>query len=101
LGPTQRPSKSRGISNEQLRIAIYSDDIFLGWARGRHGRDFFVWQLHDMKFSPPIERANAVQFKRFAAICGGILARADAKPGDASTISGYLGKSDSFDRTLV
>ncbi len=54
-----------------------------------------------MKFSPPIERANAVQFKRFAAICGGILARADANSGDASTISGYLGKSDSFDRTPV
>jgi hypothetical protein len=82
-------------------MAIYSDDIFLGWARGRHGRDFFVRQLRDMKSSPPIERADAVQLKRFAAICGEILAHADAKSGDASTISGYLDKSDSFDRTQV
>jgi len=82
------------------RLMQSSSDIFLGWARGRHGRDFFVRQLRDMKFSPPIERANAVQLKRYAAICGGILARAHAKSGDASTISGYLGKSDSFDQAL-
>jgi uncharacterized protein (DUF2252 family) len=82
------------------RLMQSSSDIFLGWARGRHGRDFFVRQLRDMKFSPPIERANAVQLKRYAAICGGILARAHAKSGDASTISGYLGKSDRFDRAL-
>jgi uncharacterized protein (DUF2252 family) len=82
------------------RLMQSSSDIFLGWARGRRGRDFFVRQLRDMKFSPPIERANAVQLKRYAAICGGILARAHAKSGDASTISGYLGKSDGFDRAL-
>lgn len=82
------------------RLMQSSSDIFLGWARGRHGRDFFVRQLRDMKFSAPIERANADQLKRFAGICGGILARAHAKSGDASTISGYLGKSDSFDRAL-
>lgn len=82
------------------RLMQSSSDIFLGWARGRHGRDFFVRQLRDMKFSPPIERANAVQLKRYAAICGGILARAHAKSGDASTISGYLGKSDRFDQAL-
>ena len=97
--------KSR-YDNEGQRVVIgqrlmqSSSDIFLGWARGRHGRDFFVRQLRDMKFSPPIERANAVQLKRYAAICGGILARAHAKSGDASTISGYLGKSDSFEQAL-
>ena len=82
------------------RLMQSSSDIFLGWARGRHGRDFFVRQLRDMKLSAPIERANAAQLKRYAAICGGILARAHAKSGDASTISGYLGKSDSFDEAL-
>ncbi|MCU0812226.1 MAG: DUF2252 domain-containing protein [Thiobacillaceae bacterium] len=82
------------------RLMQSSSDIFLGWARGLHGRDFFVRQLRDMKFSAPIERANAAQLKRYAAICGGVLARAHAKSGDASTISGYLGKSDSFDKAL-
>ena len=82
------------------RLMQSSSDIFLGWARGRQGRDFFVRQLRDMKFSAPIERANAAQLKRYAAICGGVLARAHAKSGDASTISGYLGKGDGFDQAL-
>jgi hypothetical protein len=33
-------------------------------------------------------------------MCGWTLARAHAKSGDAATISGYLGKSDAFDRAL-
>jgi hypothetical protein len=28
-----------------------SSDIFLGWVRGRGGRDFYVRQLRDMKMS--------------------------------------------------
>jgi hypothetical protein len=31
-----------------------SSDIFLVWARGRHGRDFLLRQLRDMMFSAPI-----------------------------------------------
>ena len=82
------------------RLMQSSSDIFLGWARGRHGRDFFVRQLRDMKFSVPVAGFKAVHLKRYAAICGGVLARAHAKSGDASTISGYLGKSARFDQAL-
>jgi uncharacterized protein (DUF2252 family) len=82
------------------RLMQSSSDIFLGWTKGKHGRDFFVRQLRDMKFSIPLEGATAVQLKRYAAICGEVLARAHAKSGDAATISGYLGKSDTFDRAL-
>jgi uncharacterized protein (DUF2252 family) len=82
------------------RLMQSSSDIFLGWTKGKHGRDFFVRQLRDMKFSIPLEGATVVHLKRYAAICGGILARAHAKSGDAATISGYLGKSDSFDQAL-
>jgi uncharacterized protein (DUF2252 family) len=97
--------KSR-YDNEGQRVVIgqrlmqSSSDIFLGWTRGKQGRDFFVRQLRDMKFSIPLEGATAVQLKRYAAICGGILARAHAKSGDAVIISGYLGKSDTFDQAL-
>ncbi|MOA18174.1 hypothetical protein D3C78_1384720 [compost metagenome] len=77
-----------------------SSDIFLGWARGRTGRDFFVRQLRDMKMSIPVEEISAAQLKRYAGLCGLVLARAHAKSGDAATISGYLGKSDSFDEAL-
>jgi uncharacterized protein (DUF2252 family) len=82
------------------RLMQSSSDIFLGWTRGRQGHDYFVRQLRDMKMSVPIEGASAVQFKRYAEVCGWTLARAHAKSGDAATISGYLGKGNTFDQAL-
>ena len=82
------------------RLMQSSSDIFLGWVRGRRGYDFYVRQLRDMKMSMPIDGFDAVQLKLYAQICGWTLARAHAKSGDAATISGYLGKGDTFDRAL-
>ncbi len=82
------------------RLMQSSSDIFLGWARGRRGFDFFVRQLRDMKMSVPIEGLTSPQLKRYAELCGWTLARAHAKSGDATTISGYLGKSDTFDQAI-
>lgn len=82
------------------RLMQSSSDIFLGWARGRTGRDFFVRQLRDMKMSIPLEGVSATQLERYAGLCGLVLARAHAKSGDAATISGYLGKGDTFDEAL-
>ena len=83
------------------RLMQSSSDIFLGWMRGQDGNDFYVRQLRDMKMSIPLEGLNAVQLKRYAKGCGWTLARAHAKSGDASAISGYLGKSDNLDRALA
>jgi uncharacterized protein (DUF2252 family) len=82
------------------RLMQSSSDIFLGWVRGRRGHDFYVRQLRDMKMSMPVEGFSAVQLRRYAQMCGWTLARAHAKSGDAATISGYLGKSATFDRAL-
>jgi uncharacterized protein (DUF2252 family) len=82
------------------RLMQSSSDIFLGWARGRRGYDFYVRQLRDMKMSAPIEGLSAAQLERYARLCGSTLARAHAKSGDAATISGYLGKSDTFDQAM-
>ena len=82
------------------RLMQSASDIFLGWARSRRGRDFFVRQLRDMKFSFPVEGIGPVFLQRYAEVCGLTLARAHAKSGDAATISGYLGKSDSFDQAI-
>jgi uncharacterized protein (DUF2252 family) len=82
------------------RLMQSSSDIFLGWTRGRRGKDFFVRQLRDMKMSFAIEGTSAVQLKRYAQFCGWTLARAHAKSGDAVTISGYLGKADTFDKAM-
>ena len=53
-----------------------------------------------MKFSVDIEMALPVQISRYAEICGWTLARAHARSGDAAMISGYLGKTDVFDRAI-
>lgn len=83
------------------RLMQSSSDIFLGWTRVvSSGRDFFVRQLRDMKMSPPLEGATAQQSHLYAELCGWTLARAHARSGDAATISGYLGKSDRFDRAI-
>jgi hypothetical protein len=38
--------------------------------------------------------------KRNAEVCGLTVAIARAESGDAATISGYLGRSDAFDRAI-
>ena len=82
------------------RLTQSSSDIFLGWARGERGRDFFVRQLRDMKMSAPIEGATLQQCYSYAELCGWTLARAHARSGDAAAISGYLGKSARFDQAI-
>ena len=83
------------------RLMQSASDIFLGWTRGRRGRDFFIRQLRDMKMSARIEEgASAQQAMLYAELCGRTLAHAHAKSGDAALISGYLGKSDVFDQAI-
>lgn len=83
------------------RLMQSSSDIFLGWAHViGSGRDFFVRQLRDMKMSAPIEGATLQRLNFYAELCGWTVARAHARSGDAALISGYLGKSDSFDKAI-
>lgn len=82
------------------RLMQSSSDIFLGWARTSDSRDFFVRQLRDMKVSISIEDMTLQRLLQFAELCGWTLSRAHARSGDAATISGYLGKSDSFDQAI-
>ncbi|QDU30631.1 hypothetical protein ETAA8_57770 [Anatilimnocola aggregata] len=83
------------------RLMQSASDIFLGWTRGRRGRDFFIRQLRDMKMSARIEEgASAQQTMLYAELCGRTLAHAHAKSGDAALISGYLGKADVFDQAI-
>ena len=82
------------------RLMQSSSDIFLGWTKGALGFHFFGRQLRDMKWSAPVEGAEPKFLKLYAEVCGVTLARAHARSGDASTISGYLGKSDAFDQAI-
>jgi uncharacterized protein (DUF2252 family) len=74
-------------------------DPFLGWTRGSES-DYFVRQLKDMKGAIDPETLNADSLTQYARLCGAVLARAHARAGDPSLISGYLGSSKAFDHAI-
>jgi len=77
-----------------------SSDMFLGWSRGPK-RDFFIRQLRDMKIGPMVETFGQAEMEIYAAWCGRALALSHARSGNAAMISGYMGKSDAFDRAMA
>ena len=84
------------------RITQAASDAFLGWVTGRgdQHREFYVRQLRDMKGSAVIELMPPARLALYGELCGGALARAHARTGDAPKITGYLGDDDAFDRAL-
>ena len=83
------------------RLMQPSSDIFLGWTVGRLGRHFYVRQLRDVKIKPAVETFGTGEMNLFAGFCGHTLALSHARSGDAAAISGYLGKSDTFDVAIA
>ena len=79
-----------------------SSDMFLGWTQGGlKGRQFFVRQLRDIKISVRVETFGAPELDAYAAWCGRALALAHARSGSSAMLSGYMGKSDAFDKALA
>jgi uncharacterized protein (DUF2252 family) len=83
------------------RLMQSASDIFLGWTKGELGRHFYVRQLKDMKVGPLVELFTPGVMTQYAEICGWTLARAHARSGAPAQISGYLGKSDAFDKAIA
>ena len=83
------------------RLMQPASDIFLGWTEGRRGRHFYVRQLRDVKIKFAVETFDTARMIVFAQCCGYSLALSHARSGDAAMISGYLGKSDSFDKAIA
>ena len=83
------------------RLMQSSSDIFLGWTLGKTGRHYYVRQLRNEKIKFEVDRFDAPHMIQFAERCGATLARAHARTGEPATISGYLGKSDKFDRAIA
>lgn len=77
-----------------------ASDIFLGWATGENGRDFYVRQLRDVKISAIIEDWDAGMLREYGKLCGWALAKAHARSGDAAKIAGYMGASSAFDEAI-
>ncbi|MBM3687012.1 MAG: DUF2252 domain-containing protein [Actinobacteria bacterium] len=82
---------------EGQRLMQAASDSFLGWVTGSLGREYYVRQLRDMKWSPDPSRFTPAGMATYAELCGHVLARAHARTGDAVAISAYLGSSTTFD----
>lgn len=82
------------------RLMQPASDIFLGWARGPK-RDFFFRQLRDIKLSMMVETFGHDEMDIYASWCGKALALSHARSGCPATLSGYMGKSDAFDKAVA
>jgi uncharacterized protein (DUF2252 family) len=90
-----------------------ASDPFLGWTSGLgtscgdHGellsaaKDYYVRQLRDMKGSMSVSLMDPDQLSYYGRLCGWALARAHARTGRATVISGYLGGGEDFDHAVA
>jgi uncharacterized protein (DUF2252 family) len=82
------------------RLMQPASDIFLGWTEAG-GRHYYVRQLRDVKIKFAVETFHTAEMSLFAQWCGHSLGLSHARSGDAAVISGYLGKSDTFDKAIA
>jgi uncharacterized protein (DUF2252 family) len=83
------------------RLMQSASDLFLGWTRGKNGREFYIRQLRDMKIGALIEGFDAGDLRAYGRMCAWALARAHARSGDAAMIAGYMGASEVFDDAIA
>jgi uncharacterized protein (DUF2252 family) len=99
-GPCPFPNNGERVVAGQ-RLMQSASDVFLGWTRGMHGRDFYVRQLRDMKIAPNLAGYAPRTLAAYGHLCGRALGRAHAKSGDAAAITGYLGATGVFDEAIA
>jgi len=86
---------------EGYRLMQPASDMFLGWSVGLEKRHYFVRQLRDIKISVRVETFGAPDMDLYATWCGRALALSHARSGWSTMLSGYMGKSDAFDRAIA
>jgi uncharacterized protein (DUF2252 family) len=99
LGKSHYENHAQRVVNGQ-RIIQGASDIFLGWTSDGTN-DFYIRQLRDRSLTPSIESMSAPDFISYVSLCGWVLARSHARSGDAGRISGYIGRGDAFDKSIV
>src|SRR5262249_11818569 len=62
---------------------------------------YYVPQRRDMKGSMSVPLMDPLQLDYYGRLCGWALARAHARTGRATMISGYLGMSENFDHAIA
>ena len=86
---------------EGQRLIQAASDSFLGWLTGKLGREYYVRQLRDMKWSPDPSTLLDPGLVNYGRLCGHVLARAHARSGDAVAISSYLGTSTAAEQAIT
>ena len=83
------------------RMLQAASDGFLGWTRRPiEGRHFYVRQLKDSRLAGLGEQLQAA-LPFYATLCGRTLARAHARAGDPSLVSGYAGSGGALDAAIA
>ncbi|MFH8387614.1 DUF2252 domain-containing protein [Kitasatospora sp. NPDC018058] len=100
LAPSVHRHHGQRVVAGQRRLQA-TGDIFLGWATGPGGRDFYWRQLRDMKGSAVVEGMPRPLLEQYADLCGRTLARGHARSGNRVAIAAYLGSGDVFDRAIA
>jgi uncharacterized protein (DUF2252 family) len=77
-----------------------ASDMFLGWSQAPE-RHYFFRQLRDIKISIRVETFKRAEMDAYAKWCGRALALSHARSGIPTMLSGYMGKSDIFDRAIA
>ena len=99
-GGRWRHQGERVVTGQRIMQAV--SDSFLGWTRSPvSGTEYYVRQLHDMKYGVDIAGLRAPGMRLYAEVCAWALARAHARSGNPAEIAGYLGPGDVFDRAIA
>ncbi|MEA3441626.1 MAG: DUF2252 domain-containing protein [Chloroflexota bacterium] len=83
------------------RLMQATSDIFLGWHTSQlSDRNYYWRQLKDMKGSVEVAEMDYKGLRTYLGVCAWCLARAHARTGDEASISGYIGKNDTFPEAI-
>jgi len=100
------PKRDYGSRAERVvvgqRLMQAASDIFLGWHESPlTGVQYYWRQLKDMKGSMDVADLDEDGLETYLKVCSVCLARAHARTGDASAISGYIGKGNALVRAIA
>ncbi len=99
-GRRHRHQGERVVTGQRIMQAL--SDSFLGWTRSPvTGTEYYVRQLHDMKYGFDIAGLRPPGMRLYAEVCAWALARAHARSGNPAEIAGYLGRGSVFDDALA
>ena len=91
--------RGREVAESAQRLQTWADP-FLGWTTLK-GQPCLVRQWSDHKASIEPALLTGAGLQDYAALCGMVLAKAQARTGDPAMLAGYAGHSDKLDRALA